>query len=430
MSHMSRDGLYLLLLGMAVFFMVGSAAAYTAGWGMADFEGYYYPAKCLLQDGDPYKTGDVLRVIQRERHVKSIEETMAISIATHSVHPPSEFVLTVPLSLLPHSLAEAIWFLANAVTLSVAAFLVWRWGTEVQAPTLSGVLAGVVLANSAMPIAGGNAAGIAVGLAIIATWCFSVDRCSGLAVVCLALSLMLKPHDAGLIWLFLLFSKGTFRKRALQVLGLVSGLSIPIVVWLFHNAGNWPRELEDNLAFLGAPGQINDPNLSNSMINLQMATSLLTPNPEIYNAVTYAVCGILWLFWASKAIRSRPTVAGTRLALAALAPLSLLVVYHRTTDATLLLLCVPALAAIWAIESGVIRNLAIGLAFAAILSTGDLIRIGLVVGVGPLRTHHRQVADYLSHSFLALLAPLTLLGVCIFHLVVYRRLDRQRVRRA
>ena len=36
--------------------------------------------------------------------------------------------------------------------------------------------------------------------------------------MCLAISLMLKPHDAGLVWLYFLLAGGIYRKRALQAL--------------------------------------------------------------------------------------------------------------------------------------------------------------------------------------------------------------------
>jgi hypothetical protein len=80
---------------------------------------------------------------------------------------------------------------------------------------------------------------------------------------------------------------------------------------------------------------------------------------------------LLLIVWAFVTLRSRPSPRRTWLALAAIAALTMLPVYHRAQDTKLLLLTVPACAMLWA-EGGRIGRLALLVTSAGFVLTGDL----------------------------------------------------------
>jgi len=54
MNGARRDGLVLLLLGSVVFVLLGLALEHASHEPMVDFRVVYYPARCLVEHGDPY----------------------------------------------------------------------------------------------------------------------------------------------------------------------------------------------------------------------------------------------------------------------------------------------------------------------------------------------------------------------------------------
>jgi len=145
-----------------------------------------------------------------------------------------------------------------AASLTTAAFLMWNLAAE-RAPLLAGALIALILVNSEVVMIIGNAAAVAIGLCVIAVWCLLKNRFAGIGMVCLALSLLLKPHDAGLVWLYFLLAGGAYRKRALQTLLVVVLVAIPAVVWVSQVSPHWMQELHTNLALASARGDLNDP---------------------------------------------------------------------------------------------------------------------------------------------------------------------------
>jgi hypothetical protein len=427
MDKARKDGLLMLALGAVVLLGLGFLVESTSGWGLADFAAYYYPAKCIVQHGDPYNPFDVSRTLGRTAAGRALVNTVAGCLATHSIHPPSEFVITSAISLVPYGFAAQLWMLLNFASLTAGAFLVWNWAAK-DAPVLSGVLIGMLLANSAMLIGGGNVAGITTGLSICATWCLRKERFPILAICSLALSLMLKPHDSGLLWLFFVLANKNSQKRALQVLVVVSALSGFALIWVSGVAPHWLTELSENLKFHTSPGGFDDPLTSHSMINLQVVLGLLDKNPHFYDWATYAICGLLLVLWALRVIRFHKGNIGFEFPLAAIVPLTLLITYHRTTDAPIIMLSVPALARLWAVKHrGFVRYLALSVTFLAIFFSGDMCRLALFLLVDHLRAIYPNKSQVFVQSIQVSLAPMALLIMCIFYLVLdyQRKPDRR-----
>jgi hypothetical protein len=156
------------------------------------------------------------------------------------------------------------------------------------------------------------------------------------------------------------------------------------------------------------------------IIDLQTIISVFHNDPGFYNAVTYGVFGLLLLVWIIITIRSHGKASGHYLALAAIAALSMLPVYHRPHDAKLLLLTLPACAMLIA-QGGIIGRIAVVLNSAAIILTSDL-PLGMFAQL--TSGLHLSTENWQAKWKTVLLGrpmPLILLALGIFYLWVYAR---------
>jgi len=412
------DGLIFLLLGSVLFVLLGALAVRLALLPMKDFRHVYYASRCVIQHHDPYDHGCLLRGYEADEG--SLPSDPAVShglrlVLSLCTNLPTALFVVAPFAVLPWKLAEAIWLVLVAAFYLLASFLTWNLAAK-YSPRVAGALIFLLLAGSELLLLSGNAAGLVVALCAIAVWCFLRERWVLAGMVCLALGLAIKPHDAGLIWLYFLLAGGVHRKRALQTLALTVALAVPAVLWVSHSAPHWPQELHSNLATATAPGGRDDPGPATGggrglemIVSLQAAVSLLRDDPHFYNPVVYAICGAPLIVWGFKTLRAGFAQNTAWFALAAAAALSMLPVYHRTYDARLLLLTVPACAMLW-IEGGPIAWCALLLNTAGILLTGDLLWIVLfqLTGYSPRSVTIGMVP-----------APLILLALGLFYLWVY-----------
>lgn len=418
--------MYLLLLGSAVFLLLGTALESASSVSMTDFKVVYYSARCLLHRSDPYNVSSVLRTYRDEAEERPSKPAYDLQVVTQYIYLPTAFSFTVPFAMLPFGPAHLLWMALVVGGLIFASFLIWDIAAD-YAPIVTGALLCFLLANNVLIVIIGNAAGIAISFCVVAVWCFYKKKFAALGVLCLAFSLALKPHDTGLVWLYFLLAGGVYRKRALQTLAVFIVLSLPVILWVTYVSPHWMQELSSNMAALSVHGGINDPSPVSSgahgmgmMINLQTALSFFKNDPRFYNPATYLICGVLLLVWLFTILRLRTTPARTRLALAVIAPLSLLPVYHRQCDATLLLLTVPACAMLWS-EGAMIGRLAFMVTAAAFVLTGNLTWAAILI---PLYSLHLALSRQAGQIFIAaqvLPAPLILLTMAIFYLWIYMR---------
>ena len=425
------DSLVLLLLGAVVFLLWGGIAARQSIVSMVDFKAVYYSARCLIEHGDPYDRSELERVYLAEGgenpSAPPASRTTLREAATVDVNLPATLLLVAPIAVLGWGPAHVLWMILIAASFLLAAYLMWSC-TEEHAPLICAALIGLFVATSALLLEIGNTAGIATGLCVIAAWCFLKERSVAAGVVCLAVSLVMKPQDAGLVWLFFLPAGGVYRKRAWQTLAVAVVLSVPAVLWVSAAAPHWIQELHANLAMTGAHGSLNDPGPAHVspltrgaiIINLQTLVSMWRDDPGLYNPVTYVVCGALLAVWAVATLLSRRSEKRDWLALATAAALAMLPVYHRQHDTRLLLLMFPAFAVLWA-EGGVTGWLALAMTGAGVVLTANvaLQLLGILAG------HWHLAAGGWGARALNLLmvrpAPIVLSGVTLFYLWIYVR---------
>jgi hypothetical protein len=423
-TRTQRIDFFRLLVCGGISIVLGSTVARLAPNGMGDFKSVYYAARCLIEHRDPYLAGEPLRVYLAEggdrlKATESLREVFSLHL-----YSPATFIVTTPFALLPYRVACLLWIALSAACFLIAAFLTWKLAGG-DGADVSLFLICFVLANSEMLFVFGNSAGIAVSCCIVAAWCFLEGRFAAAGIVCMALSLAIKPHDAGLVWLYFLLAGGVLRKRALQTLTVAAALALPVILWVSRVAPHWPTELSANLSIESAHGYLSDPGPGSltghtigMIIDLQSILSLFRDDARFYNFFTYLLCGTLLLLWALRTLRGPRTAQSARLALAAVVPLSMLITYHRTIDAKLLLLAVPACAMLWA-EGSAKRWIALVLTSAAILLTSDIPLAILLHLTAKLNFPANTLSGEILTALVLRPIPLVLLMMGLFYLWLY-----------
>jgi hypothetical protein len=152
-------------------------------------------------------------------------------------------------------------------------------------------------------------------------------------------------------------------------------------------------------------------------VSLQAIIAVFRDDPRFFNFASYLIAVPLLLVWALTVLRSRPPVKSVWLALAAIASLSLLPVYHRVYDTKLLLLTVPACAMLWS-QGGRIGRLAVAINATAFALTGDLVGALLLAFWSHLHTATR-LSSWMAAVAQVLPVPLVLVVSAVFFLIVF-----------
>ncbi len=414
-----------LLLCAAISIVWGSSSTLNR-YGTTDFRAVYYGTRCLLQHHNPYNVSELERVVRDENGERPSETVQQHQAVVLCINLPTTFLFVAPFAVLPFGIAQVLWLALLAGSLILAAFLVWNL-SESFSPMVSVFLICMVLANSEGVFLGGNTAGIAVGLCLVAVWCFLQGRFIPAGILCMAFSLAIKPHDSGFVWLYFLLAGGVYRKRALQTFTVTAVMAVSAILWVSHFAPNWLQDWHTNFA-ISAHGGINDPGPTSSVgfhnldpvIDLQSVISVFRDDPRVYNSITYLVCGSLVLLWVIATLRFRFSRTRAWLALAAIVPFTLLITYHRPWDAKLLLLTVPACSMLWA-EGGLIGRLALLVNTAGVVFTGDIPMAILSILTRDFRISTVSLSGQILTILTARPIPLILLLMGVFYLWIYIR---------
>ncbi|MGH9599976.1 MAG: glycosyltransferase family 87 protein [Terracidiphilus sp.] len=426
---MQRVGILCLLLSSGISILWGCTLERGAKAGMADFSAVYYGAQCVMQHRDPYNKTD-FQSVYRANGGPIPAAPVAANLFRRAVfvciNLPTALLLAAPFVLLGWGLAHLLWMVLLAGSLVLAALLMWS-GARTLAPRLSLFLLCMMLANCELVVALGNAAGIAVGLCVVASWCFLEERFVPAGIVCMAIALVAKPHDAGFVWLYFLLAGGVHRKRALLTLLPVAAVALSAALWISPVAPHWMQEIHANIAATSVPGGLNDPGpqsisfrSADAVIDIQSVVSIFRDDPHVYNPISFLICGALLIVFALRTLRAPFSKRQAWIALAAVAALSMLPVYHRVHDAKLLLLTVPACAILWA-EGGLVAWLALVFNTAAIVLTADIPSTILTIFTKGFHGYTAGVGGRLLAVVLMRPAVIVLLALAIFYLWVYLR---------
>lgn len=313
---------------------------------MHDFVVPYSGAKCLLLGCDPY---DPIEVHQTFADAGGQRVDRVDWAYTPPVYPPSTLIELLPFAILRYHAARLVWFLVSTVVF-LASFLLWA---ELVAPAYRpwmALLGAVLRVSKATAFAtdAGQASFIAVGLAVLALWCFIRGRYVLAGWVCLGIGMGLKPQLAGIVFLYLIL-RPVFRRSAVKAAIIAIALLLIGAVWLRlpGPSGNWRTELSEQIRTSQQPGAINDPSAANfssqEIVDAQAVWALVTRNPPTYNLLAYLLFGALLIPFAIRAAAGAETNTRVFTALGAIACIGMLPVYHRVYDLLLFTIAFPSL---------------------------------------------------------------------------------------
>jgi len=425
MSIAYRKGLWWVLLCFGISIPWGISIG-RGGNAWIDFRAVYAGTRCLIHQHNPYNVGELRREYSSEDGQRPPNDPNYLQAVTLYVNLPTTFVVVAPFALLSWGPAHILWMLVTGCVFVLALVLMWDVGAR-HAPELATFLACVIAVNCASVFAAGNTAGMVVGLCGIAVWCFLQNRFVWIGVVCLGLSLAVKPHDTGLVWLYFVLAGAAYRKRALQSVVIPAVLGLAAALWISHVAPTWWHDWNANLATISAPGGINDPGPNSftghsiyTVVDLQSAISIFRDDPRFYNIASYLFCGVLLLVWSIRTLRTRFSLPRAWLALAAVTALSLLITYHRPWDAKLVMLAIPPCCMLW-VRRDQVGKIAFWITGAAALFAGDIPLSTFKTLADRLNVSAAGFAGQLLNVILRRPESLALLAMGVFYLWTYLR---------
>jgi Glycosyltransferase family 87 len=337
--------LLVLCFSALAFFAAGATRFVHAS---NDFVPVYTGARCLLHGCNPYVPAQLeQQFFQGGGHRDEIP-SWEIDVP---VYPPSTFLVLSPVGALSFPMARLLWFLLNGGLFVTAATLIlslcpkpYTW--------LATILVSIFLLTSPILLVLAQPALFAISLAVISIYLFLRGRLLPLAALVGMLSLAVKPQIGGLLLLCLLVRRIHWRHVAIAMGGALAILLCGSLILRHHpQSASWQTTLRDNLTATLAAGGSADPRPANQQaigdVNLQALTSIFLPDAKQFNAAAYLIFVTLGVAWLAAVLRLASDQESHLLALASLAVLTLLPVYHRFYDTRLLLLTVPAVVLIF-----------------------------------------------------------------------------------
>jgi len=327
-----------------------------------DFLSPYVQTRAWFSGRDPYAAStlsDMWPVVPPPPFLlpESADGTLAAQRGLPSPYMTTAFPLLLPIAELPWRIAIRAWFLLCVVAVLVAVWaLIHLAGVRGRSPLALAILVSeLVLAPVHTAIAAANIVTVVLALSLVATFCLMRNR-PGMAGVLLTLAVALKSTVALPFVIYALLSRMRIRVVVPAVATGILLLSVAIIPP--HGRTLWWKSFLANNQAMFAPNAIDDFSTGNplhfQLINLQVALFPILHNrtlAQLGAALAFVVLIILWL-WAVR----RDRQIGL-LDLAIVASAALLPVYHRFTDAGLLV--VPVAWALIELE-GERRRFAVG----------------------------------------------------------------------
>jgi hypothetical protein len=337
--------LILLLLAMAEFLVRGPIRAVQTATHFNDFLSPYIQAKALVKGLDPYSPQVLLQLWPPQApHFLFLPKevangTLVANRGFPTAYPITAFVLVSPFTLCSWNIAYALWLTAllTFFVLMLCA-LVDLSGFSLRDPRAILLVACVLaLAPFQTGIVTANVTLMAVEIGVIAMW--TARRRNDIATdILLAVAVGLKPQ-IGLCFLFYYLLRRRWRIFGIA-LALLFGIAAAGLLRLDLTHTPWlANYLSDNRILLetGVLGNFTAINPTRfGLVNLQVAFYPVLCRVDLTNAAARAIGAILLVAWLIAFFNRKSDCE--LLDLSALAVISLLPVYHRFYDATLLVL--------------------------------------------------------------------------------------------
>jgi len=336
--------LWLLILLSGAEFIVRGPLRFAHARDFNDFISPYIQSKAWVKGIDPYSPANLVRLWPREaQQPEFLEQDLAtrnlvLRRGIPTAYPLTALVVLAPMTVLPWPLAHAVWLSINllgyaAMGVSLALLIRLRWN-EIRTYVFCAVL--LALAPFHTGLAAGSIAIVVVSIAAVV--CLAAARRHDiLAGTLLAIAVSLKPQIAlPFLLYFLLCRRWRLAGTAIGFVAVVAALA---VLRLKITGGLWLANYLDDNRILFSRGSLGDFSEANpirfGLVNLQVLLYVIVHNRAVANGLALAagiIAGLWWLF-----LLCRRSANGQQLlALSALVVISLLPVYHRLYDASLL----------------------------------------------------------------------------------------------
>jgi len=347
----------LLLLAAAAEFVVRAPLRYLHPTNWSDLSQNYAAARIWLR-GQNFADPENFVALWRDEVHSPLD---ANTVRTHLAPPPGTLVLMAPIGALPWPVAKIAWL---AVLLASFALTVWalikvggfHLGLFLEDPrTILFIAACLALAPFHTGIAAENQTILVVGLCALGIWAATGKRDLAAGLL-FGAACSLKPHLGSFIVLYYLLRR-RWRLFATAV-GFTAVLALIAIAWMQICGVSWRADFFHNIKVLAAANRIDDFTSANPirfmLINLQVPFYSFTHQAKSANLMALAITAVLLCVWAWFVMRNRARTPEL-LSLATVAVITLLPVYHRFYDASLL-----AIPLCWSLTalSGRLRNAA------------------------------------------------------------------------
>ena len=262
----------------------------------ADFKQPYASARCLLTGCDPYSEG--------ETHAAFLAaggpDNDAVVFDPYSaLYPPFSLVALMPFAALPWPTAHTLWEALLAASFSLAALCTAQLCLDAGSALLPVFLLAALTATSTILLMLGQISGVVIALLVLGFFCLLRERFFFLAAICFFLALLLKPHDAALPFVYLLFAGPRSRRVFFVVAGPAILFAAGSFLWFAHapSTTHWLPELRANLHGNAAPGSVNSPAPGHAqavnLTDLQAIFAAVRNRAAFYNGAALLVAAVL-----------------------------------------------------------------------------------------------------------------------------------------
>ena len=325
--------LWILLIAAGAEFVVRGPARYLHPTNWNDLAQNYAATRLWLR-GQNFANPENFVALWRNELGSTLG---ANTVRTHLAPPLGTLVLMAPIGALPWPIAKIAWL---AVLLAAFGLTVWSLmkfaGLHLDDPRSLAFIAGcLALAPFHTGIASANQTILVVGCCALGVWAASGQR-DVVAGLLFGVACSLKPHIGSFLVLYYLVRR---RWRLFgTALGLTLALMLVAALWMRICGVSWTQDYFHNAKVLVAENKIDDFTSVNPirflLVNLQVPFYSFV-SKESANMMALSVGALLVCVWMYLLTRNRQ--AGSELlALGAIATISLLPVYHRFYDVSLL----------------------------------------------------------------------------------------------
>ncbi|MFZ0805330.1 MAG: glycosyltransferase family 87 protein [Candidatus Sulfotelmatobacter sp.] len=343
-----RIVLYLLLFAAAAEFVLRAPLRYLQFTNWSDLSQNYAATRIWLRGQNFADPENFVTLWRTEVHSTLDAHTGR----THLAPPPGTLVLMAPIGALPWPAAKIAWLVVLLVSFALTVWALinvagFRAGSPGGSPRpilslvkdpriIAFVAACLALAPFHTGIAAENQTILVVALCTLGIWA-ATGRRDLAAGLLFGAACSLKPHLGTFIVLYFLLRR-RWRLFATAI-AFTALLALIAIAWMQICSVSWRADYFHNVKVLATENKIDDFTAANPirfmLINLQVPFYSFTHQAKSANLLALSTAAVLLALWIYLVLRHSAR-APELLSLAAVAVITLLPVYHRFYDASLL----------------------------------------------------------------------------------------------